>query len=429
MRKLFLLILNLKLKIFAKLILWRYKPTIVGITGTVGKTSTKTVLYTMLKRRDLRVRMAGGNLNNETGLPLSVIGEFEKIDSFYIWFKAILQAIWVLIDPIGKKKYPEILILEYAADHPGDIKYLTKIAKPDIAIVTAVGETPVHIEFYENQKEVAKEKAGLVEALKDGGLAILNADDGDVSKMAKDLNVQVKTFGENKLATVRISDFKNISEKSGPIGASFKLGVSDREETILIKNLFGESQAYAFAAASIAAMELGLSFEQAVGSASIYRGSPGRSRLIKGVKGSTIIDDSYNASPLSMKAALGVLSSLRGERRIAVLGDMLELGKHSEQEHIKIGKKVSEVADLFIGVGENMKVAVEEAKKKMGSNARHYKKIDEATKHIEEIIRSGDIVLVKGSQSIRTEKIIPKIMLHPQEAKSLLVRQYGSWLE
>src|SRR3989344_5729539 len=188
----------LKLKflkwILRTLAIWtvkKYQPGVIGITGSVGKTSTKEAIHTVL-RSIRRVRASSGNFNNEIGLPLTVLGDWDKINGELFWLKVIFVAILKLIFPV---KYPEILILEYAADRPGDIRSLLEIAKPQIAAVTAVGDIPVHVEFYSGPDAVAREKAKLVEALSSTGMAILNFDDEAVLDMQERTRAHVMTFG------------------------------------------------------------------------------------------------------------------------------------------------------------------------------------------------------------------------------------------
>ena len=267
MNKIFIKILKIKLRWLAKLIIWKFNPDIIAITGSVGKTSAKEAIYAVLKNYK-RVRKSSGNLNNELGMPLTILGDFsdeqskivsrlpaqagdysagkDKIKKMFFWLKAIFSALFKFLF-LNKLAYPEILILEYGADRPGDIKYLLEIAKPKIAVITAIGETPVHIEFYDNAQAVAKEKAKLIENLFVSNFAILNFDDGMAMEMKEKTRAKIITFGFNEGADVKITNFENKYRDNEAIGVSFKIEYAGSFVPIFLKNVFGESHAYAAA--------------------------------------------------------------------------------------------------------------------------------------------------------------------------------------
>ncbi|MCR4261203.1 MAG: UDP-N-acetylmuramoyl-tripeptide--D-alanyl-D-alanine ligase [Candidatus Colwellbacteria bacterium] len=428
MRNLLLKIINWKLKLVAKSTLRKYKPKIVGVTGTVGKTSTKNAIYAVLHSAGVRVRMAGGNLNNETGLPLAIIGDYKTPGGLGFLLKAILKGFFALLS--GNDKYPEVLILEYAADHPGDLDYLIKIAKPDVAVVTAIGEIPVHSEFYSSTEEIVKEKSKLVAAVPAGGAVILNADDGRVLEMSGVAKAKVKTFGFDKESDLRMGDFKNILVGGFPKGISFSLKVDKSTARVSVRGVLGKSHAYSCAAGAAVGLVSGLTLNESAKALTEYSGEKGRGKIIEGVNGAVLIDESYNASPDSTRTALETLRDLRVKRRVAVLGDMLELGRQSEKAHRQIGAFASSVVDLLITVGEDSHYIAEEARKAGldQKNIFHFEKPKDAAIKLKEVITQGDAVLIKGSQSIRTEKIVKEVMLRPADSTSLLVRQYGKWL-
>jgi len=432
MDKPILYVLQLVLKILAKLTLARYKPRVIGITGSVGKTSTKTAIYTVLKKgTNKNVRMSGGNLNTELGMPLAILGDYDVSGGALFWLRVILKAKFRLLFLWSKKSYPDVLVLEYGADKPGDIKKLVDIVTPDIGVVTAVGDIPVHIEFYDSANSIADEKANLIRNLGPTEKAILNIDDPRVHRMREVTLAEVMTFGFDSTADVRINDVKNNSKDGKPSGLLLKLGVDKNNATVEIDDVFGKSQAYAVAAATAVGLAEGMKLTTIMDALKFYEGVKGRTKLIPGIKNSFILDDTYNASPLSGSEALEILNDLDAYRKIAVLGDMLELGGHTEKAHIALGEHAAQVVDILVTVGARADFIAEGAIARgfPEKNIQRFDSSDDAKLAIQDLIKSGDLVLVKGSQGMRMEKIVLEIMAEPQRAKELLVRQYGKWLK
>jgi len=183
-------ILQKILKILAKLVLKKYKPTVIAITGSVGKTSTKEAIYHVLKVHfgKHRVRRNERNYNNELGVPLTVFGLESGGRSIFRWAIRFSKILWMII---FTQSYPNFLVIEMGADRPGDIKYLTDFVHPKIGLITALGEIPVHVEFFDGPQAVAKEKRVLVSSLKEDGVAILNYDDERVREMKQGLKAKI----------------------------------------------------------------------------------------------------------------------------------------------------------------------------------------------------------------------------------------------
>ncbi|MEK7138373.1 MAG: hypothetical protein AAB787_02575, partial [Patescibacteria group bacterium] len=156
MKEILVKVLKTVLKRLAHLTLWRYRPGIIGVTGSVGKTSAKMAIAAVLKGERL-VRFAKGNFNNEIGLPLSILGDYGEIKGFLFWPIVLYKSLWQALGP-KNRNYPELLVLEYAADKPGDIKYLLSVARPNVSVVTAIGDIPVHVEFFSGPEEFSREK-------------------------------------------------------------------------------------------------------------------------------------------------------------------------------------------------------------------------------------------------------------------------------
>jgi UDP-N-acetylmuramoyl-tripeptide--D-alanyl-D-alanine ligase len=432
MKKTFLKFLEIILRRLAKSTLKKYKPQVIGITGSVGKSSTKEAVLAVLKTKK-RVRANQGNLNNELGLPLTILGDYnyyreDSNNKIGFWIKVIFFGIGGLLRT--RSDYPETLILEYGANKPGDIEYLLKIAKPDIAIITAISEVPVHVEFYQNPEALAREKARLVSALSAKGLAVLNYDDEIVMKMKEKTRSRVVTFGFEKGADIRAINFENQAEGMRPIGLSFKIEHGGSAVPVKMANIFGRSYVYNMLAAAAVGLENNMNLVEIASALILYRPLPGRMRLVKGEKDTWILDDTYNAAPASTEEALEALKSLPARRKVAVLGDMAQLGEYSVQSHEAVGKKAATVADIIITVGNRARFIAEASRKKgfPKNNIYSFDNSDDAKTIVEQIIKEGDLILIKGSQVTRMEKIVMEIMAEPGKAKDLLVRQYGRWL-
>lgn len=427
MKNTILKILAWILKGLAKMTLIKYKPGIIGITGTVGKTSTKLALETVLSH-SRSVRASSKSFNNELGLPLSIIGDWDEMGGAFFWLKVLVFGVLQLI--FKNAKYPEILVLEYGVDRPGDMKYLLDIARPHIGIFTGVGDVPVHVEFFAGPEAVAREKAKLIHQLPATGFAVLNADDVTVLEVQDQTRAQVVTFGFSEDADMRISNFSQ-SFSEGAAGISLKLTYGGSFVPVRLENALGRGQAYAVSAAAAVALIFGMNLVKIAEALGEYSSPPGRLKVIPAVKGATIIDDTYNASPLAMREALDVLRTLKSKRKIAVLGDMLEIGKYTLEAHEAAGKLAAGSADVLITVGSRGKLIAEAALRAgLSKKSVHaFMSVREASGFLEKMIQKGDLILVKASQGVRLEKLVKEVMANPIKAGELLVRQSKAWLK
>lgn len=427
MKKTLLTILKKAIKFLAKLTLKRYNPGIIGITGNIGKTSAKEAVGVVLSRTR-RVRASSKSFNNEVGLPLSILGDWNVTEGILFWIRVFVKSTFRLI--VVDRKYPEIIVLEYGVDRVGDMKYLLDIARPHIGVFTAMGdETPVHIEFFAGPEVILKEKIKLVSQLPTTGFAVLNADDMKVMTAKEYTRANVITFGFSEKADMRISAFSNyVSDDGG--GVTCKLTYGGSVVPIRIEGGLGRAPAYAAAVGAVTGLVFGMNLVKIAEALSNYVSPNGRERIIRGVRHSVIIDDTYNASPTATKEALATLKSLDAKRKIAVLGDMLELGKYTFDEHQAIGRLIPESADLLFTVGIRAKIIAETAEKIGFSKKRIFvfTNIHEAAMQLQQKVSRGDLILIKGSQGVRMERVVKEIMAEPLQAKKLLVRQNRSWL-
>ncbi len=402
MLKFFKKILECLLKFLATRALKRYHPLVIAITGSVGKTTTKDAVYQVVKTTGL-VWRSELNYNNEIGVPLTILG-LKPSSSLFIWIGNLIKGLWLGFG-VKTTKYPEKLVLELGADKPGDLEYLTGFIKPDIAIVTKV--SPVHAEFFGDLEITAKEKRKIIENLKKDGAAILNYDDKRVRQMGELLpQNKVIYYGVNDSVSVRGFDVK-----TGAGGTSFQFSYEGKSYSVKLPQIIGEHFVYSALAAISTGIFLGLDFQTIITELAELQPAPHRLQLLKGIQGTAIIDDTYNASAPSMLEALKVLGKIAGNFRVAVLGDMLELGDYTEGEHRKVGKRAAEVANLLIVVGEYARFIGDEAIKSglPRDKVIAVKNAEEAEKALREHLQEKDVVLVKGSHAVGLEKIVDDI--------------------
>ncbi|EKE16205.1 MAG: hypothetical protein ACD_11C00027G0005 [uncultured bacterium] len=413
------------LRLMASLVLKRHKPIIVGITGSVGKTSAKEAVYCVLSEK-FNVRRNEKNYNNEIGIPLTIIGAESGGKSFLKWIGVFLKWICVVIFDF---KYPEILVIELGVDRPGDMQYLTSFIHPTIGIVTNISSS--HIEFFGEIEKISKEKGFLIENLLKGGTAILNADDENVLQMQKRTANKIIFYGFSDNADIRAERVGyNYNDNQKPEGISFKLNYEGRSIPVRLRNILAPYQIYS----ALSAIAVGIVFKMNLVEASValekLHSPCGRMNLIDGIKNTYIIDDTYNASPLSTGAALDVMGVIGAKRRIVVLGDMLELGNETEKGHRQVGGKIFEIkADVFVAVGRRMNFAVKKliSLGYLEKNIFVFENPEIAVEKVRKILEEGDIVLVKGSQGMRMEKIVEGIMADPNQAENVLCRQNREW--
>jgi UDP-N-acetylmuramoyl-tripeptide--D-alanyl-D-alanine ligase len=412
----------------------REHPRVIAIAGSVGKSSTKEAVAAALGAGEAgtSVRASAKNYNNELGVPLTVFNRPAPGRSVFVWIALLVRA---TLFRIGLAKIDaSTLVFEFGTDHPGDLDHLISIAPPDAAVLTAIGTE--HTEFFGSIEGVAKEERRVIEALPPQGVAILNADDAEVMKAAERTKAVVVTFGEGEGADVRLVS-ATVGFDPQDIAASgldvhiVALGLSAR---FRIRGAFGKPQALAATAALALVHALDVDFHEAADRLSRFNGIPGRTRIIEGIKHTTLLDDSYNSSPLAALSAVRDLATFpvnEGHKRIAALGDMLELGALAEAAHADLGRAVAEAGiDMLVACGTLAHVIADGARRAGMSdeNIFTFPKSPEAGLFIQERLKQGDVVLIKGSQGARMEKITKELMAHPENAKELLVRQTPEWL-
>lgn len=414
----------------AQSVLKKYNPKILVVTGSVGKTSTKDAIASALEG-SFRVAKSKKSYNSDIGVPLTILQLENPWSNPLHWILNLLKGLKLIVVP---SSYPEWLVLEVGADKPGDLAALFSWIQADVVVVTRIPKVPVHVAFYESPEAVFVEETIPVHAVKSHGLIVLNNDEEAIRNLKHETTARVLTYGTTPGADIYTTNLEylydtTVDGQSIPSGITFFAEGDQIHIPITLHGVLGVQHVYPILAALAAARGLGVSPQTLAGAFYTHETPPGRMKIIDGIKGSILIDDTYNASPIATETALQVLKDLNAPQKIAVLGDMKELGTYSKEEHLKIGTKVAESADILLTVGYEARLIAEGALDHGMSEKNIYQFDDarEAGKFLERLLEQGTIALIKGSQSIRMERTVEEVMLYPEQKESLLVRQEPTW--
>lgn len=372
-------------------VLAKHRPVVIAVTGSAGKTTTKEAITAAVSEQR-RTRSAAGSLNTQWGVFLSIVG-YEKRSGAYSRLTAseLLGAVLRGLRLLSAKEYAEVLVLEMGADRPGDIGYLMGYYPPDVAVVTNVGMS--HLAQFSSVEAIAQEKGELVRGLKKGGTAVLNADDLHVRAMGARAPGAVVWYG------VERGDVRAGRIESTPEGVSYTLTIGEYSRRVGLRVRGGAGVFASLAAISVAhALELDL--ERSIMALEELEPPPMRLNVSR-FHELTIIDDSYNASPASMKLALAELGTFPG-RKVAILGEMRELGEASAEAHREIGAAAAKAADRVLVVGE-------EARPMAAGRVGYFDTVEELIAALPGEIRAGDAVLVKASRGVYLERVVEKL--------------------
>lgn len=398
----------------ARRVILRHNPRVVAITGSVGKTSTKESIACVMKESfGDQVRSTHGNLNAEIGIPLTILG-YTKTPPKISWPIFIISAWFRTFTKI----YPKYLILEMGVEHHGDMEYFGSIVNPEVGVITAA--TPSHVANFKSISEMQSEKAKMSQILQENGLLIYNLDDDYLSKQnfKKSISYSIK----NKKSDCKAGEI-SLSEN----GMDFLINY--KNEKIYLKNrLLGEHLVYTDLAAYCVGKYFGISSEKIVLSLEKRDPIAGRMNLLNGRQGVKIIDDTYNSNLASARAALNTLADIkyRFGRKVAIIGNMNELGSIEKESHVELAKYAKGKFDLVIFSGQNAKIMYDAYGDKKTS--KKYNNRREIISKLDQIIKPNDLVLIKASQNKNfLEEVTKELLGDKDEAKNVLVRQSKIW--
>lgn len=355
----------------AKGYLEKYRVPVVAVTGSIGKTSTKDMISAVLSKK-YSVLKNRGNRNSEVGMPLTVF----ELDSEH-----------------------EIAVLEMGMEQFGEIHHLVDIARPEVAAITNIAMS--HIENLGSQENILKAKLEVTDYFGEDNTLFVNGDDKFLKTVSG--GFKVKKYGTEEQCELRA---ENIVD-NGLLGSEFVAVIGGEKQTVKVKAP-GVHNVYNALVAIGVGMEFGVTPKEAADAISETELTDMR-LSVEEVSGMTVIRDYYNAGPLSVKASLGVLESAKNQRKVAILGDMLELGEFSKTEHEKIGALASEIADVLVTAGKEASAMADEARRMGMGTVYSFADTDSAADAITEIVRQGDCVLIKASRGMKFEKIYSKI--------------------
>jgi len=396
----------------------KHKPKLVVVTGSVGKTGAKIAIATVLGEA-YRVRTHEGNHNTHLSAPLAILGvEYpDDIRSFSAWWNVWRAA----RERIREPKDVDVIIQELGTDQPGDVGHFGKYLHPDVAVVTAVSDE--HMEFFKSLDVVAQEELAVASFSE---MTIVNRDDIEsrFAQYAQTDNIYTYGLGEH-------AEYQIVLEPNSPLeGRIGQLITPEWEQIPITLQLIGDQSIKSAVAAAAVGAKLGLTSQQVAVGLSKLRPVSGRMQVLRGLKESILIDDTYNSSPLAARAALQTLYDIEAPQRIAVLGTMRELGELSPKAHEQLGDFCDpQKLAWVVTIGEEAKKYLAPAASKKGNQVRSFDNPYDAGSFVHSVLEPNAAVLLKGSQNTIFAEEAIKILLHNTDDEQLLVRQSPYWLK
>lgn len=407
-----------RLEHYAKKYLKTHDVKLIAVVGSVGKTTTKLAIATVLGEK-YRIRTHEGNYNTPFAVPTSILGvEYpDNVHSIRAWLN-VFKAARIRID---SPKDTDAIVQELGTDRPGDIRQFCNYLRPHIAVVTAV--SPEHMENFKDLDEVAREELWIA---KYSDLTIVNRDDvaAEYAKYAE--TTSISTYGSTEKAEYRIYAEMSNSLQGGVMGI---FHAPDWEPASVNLQLIGDHSLRAAVAAAAVGARMGLSLQEITIGLARIRPVAGRMNVLRGVNHSTLIDDSYNSSPLALRAALTTLYAIPSQQRIAILGSMNELGVFAQKAHEEAGKLCDpKFLDWVVTIGGDAANYLAPAARTNGCQVKTFLNPYEAGGFVHGIIKQGAVVLIKGSQNGVFAEEATKVLLHDASDEAQLVRQSPVWV-
>ncbi|NCQ06460.1 MAG: UDP-N-acetylmuramoyl-tripeptide--D-alanyl-D-alanine ligase [Candidatus Moranbacteria bacterium] len=419
-------ILEKILHFMAKNVLAKYHPFVIGVTGSVGKSSTKEAIELVVSKI-FSVRKAEGNYNNEIGIALTILGEKSGGTSLLAWLLIVLRWCFLML---FRRQYPEALVLEMGIDRPKDMDYFLSFIPVDIGVVTQISSS--HLEFFGTLGNIAKEKGKMIQSLPESGFAILNFDDKYVIRMQEKTKAKVLTYGFGEGAMFHIDNLLFQRDVKRIEGLSFKLNYAGKTIPMRLPRVVAKHHIGAVLGATAVGTALKMNLVEIAEALENFEPLPGRMRLLSGKNMMTLLDDTYNASPSSTLSALETVKDLMAPRKVFIFGDMLELGAESRELHTALGEYIiASGIQIVVLVGVYAHFLYEELLTLgfPGRQLHWFPDVSMTEERIDEIVREEDLILIKGSRGMRMEKITERLLGDKENTSDVLCCQSPSWKE
>lgn len=399
--------------------IWRFKPSVVSITGTVGKTTTKAAIAAVLKPMR-RVRVAPDGVPPYAALALTVLatdehlaeapsqyarGEAHDAQRSWFWVRVLMFALWRLMRT-RRKDAPDVCVAEYGRAE--DVRQLLRLVRPTVAVLTVVGD--VAPAGSHGAEDPLRDFARTVEQLPAAAFAVIPSDD-IASGVRQRTRAHVLTYGMGDAAHVQIQEVLQEIGADGEPAVSADISYGGSVVPVVLQGAIGPYQANAAAAAMCVGIVFGATLPDLAAALAAYRAPQGSIKVCKGAKETTVISDTYDAHLLTTIAGLELLDAYPGKRKVVVLGDLVDLGNKSAEAHEYLGRIIKEAGDIFIAVGTRARVAAESAlRSKMNKkNVHAFARAEEAASALHDLIKKGDVVLVTGSRVMHLDKVVAQV--------------------
>jgi len=392
---------------------------VIVVTGSIGKTSTRDAIYSVLSKQ-MSARKNGKNFNLILGVSRVVLG-LPPVWDISHKVKNVVRGIRAILHPATQ---PDFLVLEVGMTKVGDMDQFLWL-KPHVIVYTRFPDVPSHVEYFPTAQSVMEEKLHLKKVLSPKGLLVLNADDSKMSSITTTATQRKIKYGFQSGADVRASSAKIEYGGGKPYGVSATVHYRNQTEHVVLRGTLGTHHMYPLLAAlAVGIAEAGLSLREAATALAEHTGPRGRMRLLRGVGGTLLVDDSYNASPEATAAGIRTVQNLKTVgRKVFVLGDMLELGAFTQREHERVGKLAAERCDVFVAVGEGMRGAARVVREENSTCEVHTcDSAEEAAERVCGLLRADDVVYVKGSGGMRMGVVSQKVVAEEDRKCTILMK-------
>lgn len=397
------------LSLLARVILWVYQPTVIVVTGAAGKSLTQAAIVHVLRAKfgESAVACNKGDRRHTLDMLAPVFLKERHFRGFEGSFEFLVDGFGILFRHVT---FPKFLVLELGPEGRGRLRNLVAFAKPSVVVITAIGPVPAHRELFAGSERFKEEIEKAVAALSKRTLLVINDDDLSVSGLGDAYKGEVVRFGFSDSADIEGKDYRFLCDPAGECGTRVDIRMDDGSHSVFLGEMFGKGAVYAALAAAAVGKKYGMGKVEIASALGVFQGLPGRLRLVKGIKGCVILDDSWTTSASALHVALDVLRDIPAERKIAVIGDLVRGGKYAAEVHLHMGEIAGGFVHHLIGIGIRTKFFLDGARSvgRPEDRLKHFYHLDldRAIDFLERLVQPGDVVLVTGSHHLKLGKVV-----------------------